>query len=84
MMLCLITVPLPCIVSEWTAWSAPDATGTRFRYRMMLRPALNGGKECPDLLEVGKGMFLHSINLISFDSFTIVYHVISENIFIRI
>jgi hypothetical protein len=22
---------------------------------MMLRPALNGGKSCPDLLQVGKG-----------------------------
>jgi hypothetical protein len=22
---------------------------------MMLRPALNGGKECPDILQVGKG-----------------------------
>jgi len=54
----LITVPLPCIVTDWTNWSAPDATGSRFRYRMMLRPALNGGKECPDLLQLGKGMLL--------------------------
>jgi hypothetical protein len=50
-----ITVQLPCIMSEWTKWSAPDATGTRFRYRMVLRPALNGGKACEDLLEMGKG-----------------------------
>ena len=50
-----ITVPLPCIVSEWTNWSEPDATGTRFRFRMMLRPALNGGKECEDLMQTGKG-----------------------------
>jgi hypothetical protein len=53
-----ITVPLPCIVTDWTNWSAPDATGSRFRYRMMLRPALNGGKTCPDLLQVGKGSLL--------------------------
>ena len=45
-------------MSEWTTWSAPDATGVRFRYRMMLRPALNGGKECQDLLQLGKGMLL--------------------------
>ena len=52
----LFTVPLPCIVGPWTAWSAPDATGSRFRYRVMLRPALNGGRTCPDLLQIGKGM----------------------------
>ena len=51
-----ISVPLPCIVSEWTAWSAPDATGTRYRVRYTLRPALNGGKECPDLMQIGKGI----------------------------
>jgi len=51
----LITVPLPCIVSDWTNWSAPDATGSRFRYRMMLRPPLNGGKTCPELIQLGKG-----------------------------
>ena len=56
-----ISVPLPCIVSEWTAWSEPDATGTRFRFRMMLRPALNGGKECPDLIELTKGEISYSI-----------------------
>jgi hypothetical protein len=53
--LLFIAVPLPCIVSEWTKWSAPDATGTRYRVRYMLRPALNGGKECPDLIQLGKG-----------------------------
>jgi hypothetical protein len=54
--LLLSAVPLPCIVSDWTNWSAPDATGFKFRYRMMLRPALNGGKECPDLLQMIKGI----------------------------
>jgi len=43
-------------VSEWTTWSAPDATGVRFRYRYMTRPALNGGNECPALLQLGKGL----------------------------
>jgi hypothetical protein len=42
-----------CHIKKKTA--IPDATGTRFRYRMMTRPALNGGKECPDILQVGKG-----------------------------
>ena len=53
-----ITVPLPCIVGDWTNWSAPDATGSRFRYRMMLRPPLNGGKTCPELIQLGKGNIL--------------------------
>ena len=42
-------------MSDWSNWSEPDATGTRFRVRMMLRPALNGGKECEDLIQLGKG-----------------------------
>jgi hypothetical protein len=54
----LFTVPLPCIVGDWSNWSAPDATGTRFRFRYMERPALNGGKECSDLLQLGKGIYL--------------------------
>jgi len=48
-------VPLPCIMSEWTKWSAVDATGTTYKYRYVLRPALNGGKACEDLLQVKKG-----------------------------
>jgi hypothetical protein len=44
------SVPLPCIVSDWSNWSAPDASGVRFRVRYMIRPALNGGKECQDLI----------------------------------
>jgi len=42
-------------MSEWTKWSVVDATGTTFKYRYVLRPALNGGKACEDLLEMGKG-----------------------------
>ena len=43
-------------MSDWTDWSAPDASGTRYRVRYMTRPALNGGKECEDLIQLGKGM----------------------------
>lgn len=53
----LISVPLPCIVGDWTNWSTPDATGTRFRYRLMVRPPLNGGKACPELIQLGRGKF---------------------------
>ena len=56
MYLICISVPLPCIVADWSNWSAPDSTGVRFRYRYMIRPALNGGKECPDLMQLGKGI----------------------------
>ena len=52
-----LTVPLPCIVTDWTEWSAPDATGTSFRWRMVTRPSLNGGKECPDLIQSRKSKF---------------------------
>ena len=47
-------------MSDWTNWSEPDATGTRFRFRMMLRPALNGGKECEDLIQLGKGILCNN------------------------
>ena len=53
-----ISVPLPCIMSEWTKWSTVDASGTIFRYRYVVRPALNGGKECEDLLQLKKGLFI--------------------------
>ena len=52
-----LLVPLPCIVSDWSNWSAPDASGVRFRVRYMTKPALNGGKECPDLIQLGRGKF---------------------------
>ena len=51
----LCSVPLPCIMSDWTAWTAPDATGTVYRVRYVVRPALNGGKECEDLMQLRKG-----------------------------
>ena len=54
----LFSVPLPCIVSDWSEWSKPDVTGTIYRHRMMTRPPLNGGKECPELLQMKKGWFI--------------------------
>jgi hypothetical protein len=50
-------VPLPCIMSDWTKWSVVDDTGTTYRYRYVLRPALNSGKECEDLLQIKKGYY---------------------------
>ena len=44
-------------MSEWTPWTKPDATGTIYRYRYVLRPALNKGKECEDLMQLKKGMY---------------------------
>ena len=44
-------------MSDWTAWSAPDATGSRYRVRYVTRPALNNGKECEDLIQIGKGWY---------------------------
>ena len=54
---------LPCIVSEWTAWTQADPSGKRFRSRMVLRPALNGGQECPELLEQDLGIDIEYSNL---------------------
>jgi len=42
-------------MSDWSNWSDVDATGSSYRYRYVLRPALNGGKECDDLLQLKKG-----------------------------
>jgi hypothetical protein len=39
-------------MSDWTKWSVVDDSGTTYRYRYVLRPALNGGKECADLLQI--------------------------------
>ena len=44
-------------MSEWTAWSKPDATGTVYRVRYVIRPGLNGGKECEDMLQLKKGIW---------------------------
>lgn len=51
----VLIVPLPCIVGPWSDWVGPDATGTVYRYRYMTRPNLNGGSECPDLMQLKKG-----------------------------
>jgi len=45
-------------MSDWSAWSKYDAAGVSYRFRQMLRPALNGGKECPDeLIQLRKSKF---------------------------
>jgi len=38
-------------VSPWTEWSNQDPSGKRIRIRTVIRPALNGGAQCPDLME---------------------------------
>lgn len=48
---------MPCIMSAWTNWQAPDATGTIYRYRAVVRPPLNGGNKCEELFELKKGNF---------------------------
>lgn len=51
-----ISVPLPCIVSDWTEWTKPDASGASYRVRYVIRPGLNGGKDCPeDVMQLKKG-----------------------------
>jgi hypothetical protein len=45
-------------MSDWSKWSDVDATGSSYRYRYVLRPALNGGHKCDDLLQLKKGEFL--------------------------
>ena len=49
------TVALPCLMSDWSKWIGPDASGTVYRFRYVVRPSLNGGKECEDLLQLKKG-----------------------------
>ena len=45
-------------MSDWTKWSVVDDSGTTYRYRYVLRPALNGGKKCDDILQLKKGELL--------------------------
>jgi hypothetical protein len=45
--------PVDCMVSEWSNWSACSATcglGTSEKFRMIKRPAENGGRPCPSKL----------------------------------
>uniref|UniRef100_A0A1B0D6F1 Spondin-like TSP1 domain-containing protein n=1 Tax=Phlebotomus papatasi TaxID=29031 RepID=A0A1B0D6F1_PHLPP len=45
---------LDCLVSEWGSWSECDATcgtGMMSRNRTVVRPAQNGGKHCPSLVQ---------------------------------
>jgi len=50
-----LTVSLDCVVSDWSAWTTADQTGTVTRIRMQVRPAINGGKKCPNMIESKKG-----------------------------
>ena len=59
----MFLVPLDCIVGDWTAWSKPDQTGTITRIRKQLRPSVNGGEECPNMIENKKGLFSLLMNI---------------------
>ena len=56
----IFSVPLPCLVSDWSAWSNMDATGMSYRTRMVTRPPINIDGECPPLIQSRKGMQLYS------------------------
>ena len=75
-----VTVPLPCIVSDWTAWSAVDATGMIYRSRVVLRPPLNVDGECPPLLQSRKGNLRKFILKASFVLcfYSIMYSLIAD------
>ena len=54
----IFSVPLPCLVSDWSAWSNMDATGMSYRTRMVTRPPINIDGECPPLIQSRKGNIL--------------------------
>ena len=54
----IFSVPLPCLVSDWSAWSSMDATGMSYRTRMVTRPPINIDAECPPLIQSRKGNIL--------------------------
>ena len=56
----IFAVPLPCLVSDWSAWSNMDATGMSYRTRMVTRPPINIDGECPPLIQSRKGKNLLS------------------------
>lgn len=43
-------------MSDWSKWIGPDASGSVYRVRMVVRPSINGGERCPDLIQLNKGM----------------------------
>ena len=43
-------------MSDWSSWGSADRkTGISTRTRRIVHKAVNGGKECPDLIERKKG-----------------------------
>lgn len=45
--------PVDCMVSDWSPWSSCSVTcgvGTSEKFRMVKRPAENGGRPCPSRL----------------------------------
>lgn len=53
--LCFVVVDQPCVVSEWSYWSAPDSNGVSRRTREVLRATVGEGQDCPDLQETKQG-----------------------------
>ena len=51
----IFSVPLPCLVSDWSTWSNMDATGMSYRTRLVTRPPINIDGECPPLIQSRKG-----------------------------
>ncbi|KAJ8716789.1 hypothetical protein PYW07_003416 [Mythimna separata] len=46
--------PNDCLVSEWSAWSPCSVTcgfGDKLRYRTVVRPKKDGGRDCPTLTD---------------------------------
>ena len=75
------TVPLPCLVNPWTDWIGPDPKGKTYRTRCIKRPALNGGADCPSLIEMKKGLLLCRFtvysNILTFKR-KLLFHVLPD------
>lgn len=48
-------VPIDCLVSEWNEWSPHNPSGRSRRERFVTQKNLNGGTECPVLLQTKLG-----------------------------
>lgn len=55
--LCFYSVPIDCVVSEWSAWTQPDEGGNVESFRTIRVKPLNNGMKCPDLWQKKKGEF---------------------------
>ncbi|XP_071136498.1 uncharacterized protein [Mytilus edulis] len=49
-----VVEPLPCVLSEWSNWSAPDDLGTVSRRRNVITLATGNDEECGDLRQLRK------------------------------